>query len=142
MNVVLSRKYNYSETQGLWLVLDENKIIYQCVTLELPRIKIPYQINANSVDCIPEGLFPAEHYYSLTKGLVFLLQNVPGRSEVEVHIGNYVEGIKIDSHGCILPGSHFADQNHDGFIDVVESTTTMNYLRTLLPEKFNIYITS
>lgn len=142
MNVILSRKYNYSETQGLWLVMNENKIIYQCVTIELPRIKIPYQINANSVDCIPEGLFPAKHYYSPTKGLVFLLSNVPGRSAIEVHIGNYVAGLKIDSQGCILPGSRFMDRNNDGFIDVVESTPVMDYLRSLLPDKFNIYITS
>jgi hypothetical protein len=142
MNVVITRKYNFSETQGLWLVVDGNKIVYQCVTLELPRIKIPYQINANSVDCIPEGLFPTEHYYSPTKGWVFLLHDVPGRTEVEVHIGNFVEGIKIDSHGCILPGSHFEDRNHDGFIDVVDSTVTMNKLRELIPRKFNINITS
>jgi hypothetical protein len=142
MNIVISRKHNYSETQGLWLVLDENKIIYQCVVLELPRIKIPYQINANSVDCIREGTYVTERYYSPTKGLVFLLTDVPGRSEVEVHIGNFVEGIKIDSHGCILPGSHYEDRNNDGFIDVVESTKTMDELRKLMPNKFNIYITS
>ena len=142
MNVVLSRKYNFSETQGLWLVLNENKIIYQCVTLELPRIKIPYQINAHSVDCILEGDYPATHYYSPLKGLVFLLHNVPGRDAVEVHIGNYVAGLKIDSQGCILPGSSFADRNGDGFIDVIDSTTTMNELRALLPDKFNIHILS
>lgn len=140
MKVVLSRKYNYSETQGLWLVLDDNKIIYQCVTIELPRIKIPYQINASSVDCILEGTYPAIHYYSPTKGLVFLLKNVPGRDSVEVHIGNYVTGLQVDSHGCILPGSHFEDRNGDGFIDVVDSKKTMDELRALLPNNFNITI--
>ena len=140
MKVVLSRKYNYSETQGLWLVLDENKIIYQCVTIELPKIKIPYQINSRSVDCILEGVYPTKKYFSPTKGLVFLLDKVPGRSAVEVHIGNYVAGIKIDSQGCILPGSHFEDRNDDGFIDVVNSGKTMKELLALLPDKFNITI--
>jgi hypothetical protein len=110
--------------------------------LELPRIKIPYQINANSIDCIREGTYITERYYSPTKGLVFLLNNVPERKEVEVHIGNFVEGIRIDSHGCILPGSHFEDRNNDGFIDVVDSTRTMEELRKLMPNKFNIHITS
>lgn len=142
MNVIISRKYNFSETQGLWLVLNENKIIYQCVTLELPRIKIPYQINAKSVDCILEGVYPATKYYSPTKGLVFLLHNVIGRTAVEVHIGNYVAGLKIDSQGCILVGSSFADRNGDGFIDVVDSTETMKDLRALLPDKFIIHIIS
>lgn len=142
MNVIISRKYNLSETQGLWLVLDENKIIYQCVALELPRIKIPYRINARSVDCIPEGIYPATHYYSPLKGLVFLLHDVPGRDAVEVHIGNYVAGLKLDSQGCILVGKSFEDRNGDGFIDVIDSTKTMNELRDLLPDKFNIHIVS
>lgn len=142
MNVILSRKYNFSETQGLWLVLDENKIIYQCVTLELPRIKIPYQINARLVDCILEGTYIATHYYSPIKGLVFLLHDVPGRDAVEVHIGNFVSGLKLDSQGCILVGKSFEDRNDDGFIDVVDSTITMKELRALLPDKFNIHIVS
>lgn len=142
MNVVISRKYNFSETQGLWLVLDENQIIYKCVTIELPKIKIPYQINARSVDCILEGTYPAEKYYSPTKGLVFLLKNVPDRDEVEVHIGNYVAGLKLDSRGCILPGKSFEDRNGDGFIDVIDSKKTMDELRALMPSFFNIHILS
>jgi hypothetical protein len=142
MNVVISRKYNFSETQGLWLVLDENQIIYRCVTIELPRIKIPYQINARSVDCIPEGTYPTEKYYSPTKGLVFLLKNVPGRSEVEVHIGNYVAGLDLDSEGCILVGKSFEDRNGDGFVDVIDSKKTMDELRALMPSNFKIHILS
>ena len=142
MRVVISRKYNFTETQGLWLVLEEDRILYRCVTLELPRIKIPYQVNARSVDCILEGKYPTIKIISpsLTKGLVFLLQGVPGRDAVEVHIGNYVQGIKKDSQGCILAGSAFADRNNDGFIDVIDSRKTMDELRALLPQEFDIHI--
>ena len=141
MNVVISRKYNICETQGLWLILDENNIIYQCVSLELPMIKIPYLINSHSVDCILPGTYHVTKYYSIDKkGWVFLLHNVPGRTAVEVHIGNYVEGIQIDSEGCILVGASFADRNGDGFIDVIDSRKTMKKLMSILPDEFDLII--
>lgn len=140
MRVVIARRYNFSETQGLWMVLEDNSVLFQCVTLELAKIKIPYSVNAKKVDCIPEGIYPAKKFYSPTKGQVFLLSGIPGRDAVEVHSGNFVNGVKVDTQGCILPGTHFEDRNGDGFIDVINSGASMRALLELLPEEFNIHI--
>ena len=135
MRSIIARSYTETETKGRWLVLDENNIIYSCVCIELPN-----KGNAKKISCIPEGIYPLKKITSPTKGKCFLLENVPGRSAVEVHIGNYVEGVKIDSEGCILPGGSFADINKDGFIDVAGSTQALKDLLSILPDESILYI--
>lgn len=51
--------------------------------------------------CIPEGTYKLKKYFS-TKFCenVLLLEDVPGRSYIEIHVGNFVQ----DTRGCILPG--------------------------------------
>jgi hypothetical protein len=50
---------------------------------------------------IPPGRYPVTIYPSPHFGREMpLLQNVPGRSEIEIHFGNY----PTDSRGCILVG--------------------------------------
>lgn len=63
---------------------------WECVTLE------------NLALSIPAGLYGLEIYDSPHAGHpVPRLQNVPGRSEIEIHCGN----LPGDSKGCILVGS-------------------------------------
>lgn len=65
-----------------------------CDTLERPRNDEPFP-------CIPAGTFPVVLHSSPHFGrLMPLLQNVPDRSDIEMHWGNYV----TDSEGCILVG--------------------------------------
>lgn len=62
---------------------------FQCYTLERPSVMIP---------C---GTYPVVLYDSPAhKMKVPLLQDVPGRSSIEIHIGNF----PADSKGCILVG--------------------------------------
>lgn len=61
---------------------------FSCVTLERHDI------------CIPAGTYSIELYNSPVHGLVPLLTNVPGRSMLELHEGNF----EHDSKGCILVG--------------------------------------
>jgi hypothetical protein len=140
MNVIISRKYNFKETQGILCIFDECNLIYQCVTIELPKIVIPFPINTKKIDCIPEGVYEVVKIYSPTKGKCFLLNNVPGRTAVEIHIGNYASGKKVDTEGCILPGMNFVDLNKDGNIDVADSTIAMQSLLSILPNAFKLYI--
>ncbi len=70
-----------------------------CVTLELP-----WKGNAHNVSSIPAGEYTAHRRMSPKRGYeVFELDNVPDRSNIELHIGNLV----TDSSGCILLGSAF-----------------------------------
>ena len=64
-------------------------------TLERPPLD-----NQNGISCIPVGTYQAEIYQSPTKGSVYLLQNVPGRTMIEIHAANWVHELL----GCIALG--------------------------------------
>lgn len=68
----------------------------------------------------------------------FWVKNVPGRTGILFHPGNYTRQIK----GCILPGEDLIDLNKDGVIDVTNTTKTLKILTALLPEKFRLTIYS
>lgn len=54
--------------------------------------------------CIDEGNYIFEPYLSPTKGHVFLAQNVPGRTFIEMHIANKPSELL----GCLAPVNKFA----------------------------------
>lgn len=135
MESVISRSYGERETTGCWYIFDGDRSIFNCKVIELPM-----KGNQHGISCILPGTYDVEKYKDLKKGWVFLLLNVPGRSGVEVHIGNYAAGKKIDTRGCILPGLRFVDINHDGNLDVADSTKAMNALMAFLPDKFKLHI--
>ena len=67
-----------------------------CETLELP-----WRDNYRGISCIPEGAYLCKLGYSPSrKHDVYWLQDVPGRSDVQIHIGNFPRDIR----GCILVG--------------------------------------
>ena len=117
------------------MVLDGEKPLYQCKCIELP-----YNGNQVNTSCIPEGEYMAMKVKRPNGDFAFLILDVPGRSNILIHKGNYAAGSHIDTLGCILPGKYFVDINDDGYIDVADSTSAMNDLLDLLPEKFKIHI--
>ena len=135
MKMIISRTYSQTETLGALFVMDGSKKLFEGKSIELPN-----KGNQRKVSCIPEGMYDIEKIVSPTKGSCFLLKNVPGRSAVEIHIGNYAAGKKVDTEGCILPGLRFDDINKDGNLDVVYSTEAMNTLLNILPDKFKLHI--
>jgi len=135
MKVLISRQYGKNETRGSLFVLDGADLLYRCKTIELPD-----NGNQRNVSCILEGEYWVIKYERENGGVVFLLLDVPGRDAIEIHIGNYVAGGKIDTSGCILPGNYFSDLNEDGYIDIAGSTAAMNTLLELLPDKFKLHI--
>jgi hypothetical protein len=132
---VISRSYGAKETTGCWYIFDGDRSIFNCKTIELP-----WKNNQHMVSCIPAGIYDVEKYIRPNGDKCFWVKNVPGRDSILVHKGNFASGVKVDTEGCILPGMRFVDLNHDGNIDVAESTTAMNMLLNLLPDKFKIYI--
>lgn len=67
-----------------------------CETLELA-----WRDNQRGISCIPEGTYECKAAHSPSRGYsVYWLQNVPGRKDVQIHIGNFPEDIR----GCILVG--------------------------------------
>lgn len=67
-----------------------------CWTLELP-----WRDNKPNISCIPAGHYPIVLEYSAKfDKLLWELKEVPGRSEVKIHRGNYLSDIE----GCIMVG--------------------------------------
>jgi hypothetical protein len=72
-------------------------------TLEPPG---PSSVVEGSGLRISEGIYSIKDYSSSKFTNVFELQNVPGRTKVLIHIGNFAVN-PIETTGCILPGTDF-----------------------------------
>jgi hypothetical protein len=69
---------------------------FECFILE-PS----WKENRPNFSCIPPGRYRITLYLSPSRGdVVPLLHGVPGRTAIEIHIGNWAK----DTHGCLLTG--------------------------------------
>ena len=94
-------------------------------TLELPNLNND-GIEGNEVrkSCIPDGIYPVFAHTSLKFGKCFWIKEVPGRSAILIHPGNYY----YHTLGCILVGLKQKDMNNDGLIDNQSSKAAMKEL--------------
>lgn len=106
---------------------------FNCFGLELP-----WNNNEQNYSCIPEG------EYEYTKGKnslgkpVLNILNVPNRSEIQVHIGNFVKQIL----GCLLVGTSLTYIDKDSTVDVSSSGVALNKLLAAIPDKGTILFTN
>lgn len=120
------------QTEGeLYVHNNDNQIIYDCKTLELP-----WRDNQRRISCIPSGTYKAVKHHSPRFGRSFWVKDVPGRSEILIHSGNY----NHHTLGCPLVGQTLTDINGDGLRDVTNSRKTINELWDILPDEFEIDI--
>ena len=136
----ISRNYRENETTSFASILNGDKKLFEFATMELPMFTVPMKPNQPCINCIPEGTYKVTKIYSPTKGQCFQVHDVPGRTAILIHKGNYATGKKVDTQGCILVGSKFEDINKDGNLDVIESTITLTKLLELLPTEFKLII--
>lgn len=73
-----------------------------CYTLELP-----WKDNLNNISCIPVGSYKGILRYDKKDGWRIQLENVPNRTGVQIHMGNYTTQIE----GCILVGTDAKIEN-------------------------------
>lgn len=84
---------NSKQTEGLLYVIDDNKIIFECKTLELP-----WKDNQFRVSCIPAGIYTAKKRltkYSHFKYEHFHILDVKNRDNILIHAGNYAYKKKL-----------------------------------------------
>lgn len=78
---------------------------FHCFTIELP-----WRQNKIGRSCIPAGSYLCTWRYSQRHGLCYHLEDVPGRTDVEIHSANFAGdssmGMKVQLLGCIAPGRH------------------------------------
>lgn len=93
--VTLNRNYRPGSTLGRTM-LPTGEIIHW---LERPWIS-----NQRNVSCIPPGFYQVKYLERSASGKYkrcWHVQNVPGRSGILIHSGNFVR----DTLGCLLPGT-------------------------------------
>ena len=105
--------------------------VFECKTLELP-----WKDNKKEISCIPAGTYQVRKHNSPTFGRCFKVHDVPGRSEILIHKGNF----NRDTHGCILVGAAFIDVNSDGTTDISSSGATFEKMMMHLAEEFTLTI--
>ena len=122
--ILIRTMYEETQTRGILLVVDNNRVLFDCNTLELP-----WRDNHRKVSCVPAGTYPVVYEYSPKfKQKLYELKEVPNRSEVKIHVGNFASGMDNQIAGCILVGSKYLDINHDGIDDIVSSRQTLNMI--------------
>ena len=127
MRLLLDR-YSHEEKQTIGklylLDVDEN------VIANWDSLELPWENNQRRISCIPEGSYKAKKHTSPRFGQSLWLQDVPNRSEILIHKGNYY----TDILGCILIGKDLGDINKDGVIDVTQSVKAVNELMSYLTD--------
>lgn len=139
----ICREYYSEQTHGTLTVYDEdtNEQVFKCRTLELPWLD-----NQTNISCIPEGHYDTDPIYSQTFGSIYAVNDVPGRSLIRIHQGNYAGSINprtghSDIRGCILVGKEFIDISGDGIADITSSKATLQELLEVAPNGFVLEIT-
>ena len=165
VTAVIGRRYEALQTPGCLFVFNQDEAVLNIKTLELPWLN-----NIRQESCISAGTYNCERLNHPKFGHCWWVKDVPGRSEILFHAGNYAAGQKgllkkimwfirlfrwlfkivprdqvsnprkIDTEGCIMPGLQFVDLNNDGNLDIAYSTKAMEQLRAILPEKFKLII--
>lgn len=107
-------------------------------SIALNTLELPWLNNMKDVSRITDGVFPWVKYLSPTKGWVILIKDVPGRTNIEIHIANFVDELL----GCIAVGIGMGDIDGDGLIDMKKSKEALESLLAILPEKGFIHIDS
>ena len=104
---------------------------FTCTTIELPDLD-----NQQNLSCIPAGLYQCRKHHSPTHGKCIAIGNVTGRTDVLIHIANFVHELR----GCIGIGESLVDFDNNGTFDVTSSRKTLRKLLDLLPNEFLLEI--
>lgn len=91
-SVTIYREYPSQKCTSGYLAVNDNIIAY---TLERP-----WADNQQNLSSIPAGTYPGTLRYDHNDHWRIELQNVPGRQNIQIHIGNQPD----QSKGCILVG--------------------------------------
>lgn len=111
--------------------------VFKTDTLELADLG-----NKPQVSCIPKGIYNVLKVppTSAIPYLHLAIQNVPNRSGICIHVGNYATGKNISTKGCVLVGKGYGDMDGDGYLDIKNSKVTFEKLMNIVPDSFKLVI--
>ncbi len=117
-------------TQGSFLWEDGKHVV---VHTFIRCLELEWRDNAPQVSCIPPGEYQLKWTLSNRfKRHTWQIMDVPDRSGIRIHSGNYAGAKLSDSLGCPLPCMQWSDINHDGVVDGVRSKEALAKLEDLL----------
>ena len=130
----IHNKVTFGKLELEWI--PEHKDIY--------TIELPWKDNARSVSCIPQGQYNCRPYSSAKYRNVWTLLNVPDRSSILIHAGNFASEVRLqagqhksDTEGCILVGMGIERKTPM----ITKSKLALDYLREVIgAENFCIEI--
>lgn len=129
MNKVKIIRYETGD-EGTFSAFIVNSLIFHL-------IELPNRGNQQSISCIPAGEYECEVVESPKFGHVYHVKDVPNRSHILIHSGNYAgdkaKGFKTNSYGCLLPGMKRGTLS--GQKVVLSSRDALNSIMTELGDK-------
>lgn len=132
MKAILTRlAHEVKQTLGELNFYQDVSKVFSCKILELPD-----RANQNSISRIPAGKYTCVLRWSEKYKWHYHVTNVPGRSYILIHFGNYY----THTRGCLIAGNAFADINNDGFRDVTSSKKTLKRMLAIAPKQFELTI--
>ncbi len=147
--VLLRNLYSPHQTYGMLRVFSGQKLLASAYTLELP-----WRDNQRNISCIPEidkedGVLMYPHV-SPKFGNTFWIKPIEGRSEILIHVANFVASDNprtstSDLRGCIGVGKGYKYIDGDEHLDLHRSGDAMKHLLEQLwneKEKIPFSITS
>jgi hypothetical protein len=103
-------------------------------------LELPWQNNQRYISHIPVGDYEAQIYDSSKFGEVLKLLNVPNRSDVLIHQGNYSR----DTQGCILPGKKLGkdsvQQSRNAMREIINYINEIMFIDRLLGDRTYIRV--
>ena len=101
-------------------------------------LELPWRNNELFNSCIPRHMtYPVVKIYSPKfKCFVWLIKDVSGRTDIEIHPGNFF----YQTTGCPLPGFGVVDINNDRKYDVFHSGDAMKFMFANLPDEWELAI--
>lgn len=105
--------------------------------------ELPWRNNLRGISCIPSGSYLCQWLKSPAHGMCYHVTGVKGRSEIEIHLGNWAGdkqlGKKCDIRGCIVLGRKLGKL--DGQRAVIESGAALEeFQNDLNQEDFQLVI--
>lgn len=130
LQLIWDDKVTFYEFKGWW---EHPKIYFSAPA---------WKNNLHDVSCIPQGLYNISRADTPTHKDIFIVHNVPNRTGILIHPGNYASVVNIngvphlDSDGCYMPGF-----GYDKTTPMIKnSVAAMDYLRDNIKDNFALEV--
>lgn len=105
--------------------------------------ELSWRDNQAGISCIPAGTYRCTYRFSQAHGLCYHVEDVPGRTDVEIHSANWMgdvsKGLRSQLKGCLALGTQVGELA--GQWAVIDSKTAVNSFEEVLKcEPFTLTI--